>query len=120
MSEIRTEKTLGVNPKLRIEQKQRLARLIQTDTWTDLQDVLEFAVIRSESRLISADHTNASQVLGFHALAQAHWEAFSSLQNEVMVAAAEVNREKEKPREITEQDRVDALLDPTVLLDEEE
>lgn len=113
MTETRQERTIGVRHALRTEEKLLLVQLLQSSTWPVLLDVMEMTCIGAETVLIRTPPENERLVLANHKMALAHWDAFVNLQARVIQISAEMTRTEEVEPEPTEQDRIDALLDPT-------
>jgi hypothetical protein len=118
MSEtIRTERRFGVTSQLTQLQRSRLTYLVQSETWSDVLDVLEMACIEIETDLINTPAEDEAAVLANHKLSKAAWKIFEQMQDKIL---AESSRYMESvapkppvPELTAEEQWTENVLDPT-------
>ena len=118
MNELRTERTVGVTKKLTPVAMRNLYVLANSETWTDLLDVLEMTVIEIETTLINTPVENKIAVLENHKLSQAAWTIFEKMQMKIVEAGnaylSEVAPQSVGQRRTAEEEEMDYLLNPTM------
>ena len=114
---IRTERRFGVTAQLTAQQRRNLFQIRNTESWSDVLDVMEMCCIEVETQLINTNPAEESAVLANHKMAKAAWLIFTHLQqkmeDEISQYLSNVAQKPPAPTTTTEEQLVENILDPT-------
>lgn len=117
MTDLRTERTVGVTSELKPLQRQHLLAFLNSEVYPDVLDVLEQCCIEVETQLINTDPADQDAVLANHRMAKAAWQLFMHMQTKI---ADEANRHLQAmaktppiPALTSYEQLTDNILDPT-------
>jgi hypothetical protein len=117
VTEIRTERVVGVTGELTPRAISNLFVLKNSQTWGDLLDVLEQCCIEIETELINTPVEDERAVLANHKYAKAAWVVFETMQKKIAVAAVTYQmrgaKEPVQPMVTDEEREIENTIDPT-------
>lgn len=83
MSDVRTERSLGLQARLNASQRTSLVQVRHMPGYEVLLDMMEKACIEQETKLINVDTGDEKQIVAEHRMSKAFWQVFVSMQKQV-------------------------------------